>query len=324
MKALLFLLLAALAAPQTPEKISPETYISTYSELAVSEMARTGVPASISLAQGMLESDFGNSRLALEGKNHFGIKCHNDWMGARVFQDDDAANECFRVYVRVEDSFADHSDFLRGGKRYASLFNLDPKDYKAWAKGLQKSGYATSKKYAKSLTELIERYELYRFDSEAAGSTPAPPALDATDGQPEAAEALATESKSVPDEVPAETFRFRAGREVMKLNGVRCIRTIKGETYTSIARTYNLFDKELLFFNDLGEAEELEPGSLVFLGLKRSIAPRGYYIHTVAEGDGRLRDICQKYGVRVSAIRRINKFSKTYEPSTGDTIYLRR
>ncbi len=132
-------------------------YINTYKDLAVSEMRRTGVPASITLAQGMIESDYGRSSLARLGNNHFGIKCHNDWTGQTIRQNDDRRNECFRKYRRPEDSFYDHSDFLRTGSRYSFLFDLESTNYKAWANGLKKAGYATHPDYANMLIRKIER-----------------------------------------------------------------------------------------------------------------------------------------------------------------------
>jgi len=141
-----------------------QDYIDKYKDLAIREMNRTGVPASITLAQGMIESDFGNSSLAREGNNHFGIKCHNDWQGPSIRHHDDRRNECFRKYSSPEDSFNDHSDFLRSTSRYSFLFNLPPTDYKAWAKGLKKAGYATDPQYANMLIRKIEENSLYNFD----------------------------------------------------------------------------------------------------------------------------------------------------------------
>lgn len=143
---------------------SRSQYIEEYHELAIKEMNRVGIPASITLAQGMLESGNGNSTLARKSNNHFGIKCHNDWKGKRVYHDDDRKGECFRKYKTVYQSYIDHSDFLTGKQRYASLFELKTTDYKGWAKGLKKAGYATDPKYAHRLIEIIEENNLDRFD----------------------------------------------------------------------------------------------------------------------------------------------------------------
>lgn len=153
-------LVGLVAADDTPQ----ERYIKKYSQMAVQEMIRSGVPASITLAQGMLESGNGLSKLATKGNNHFGIKCHKGWEGKTMRVDDDAPNECFRVYASVADSYKDHSDFLRYRDRYKFLFDLERTDYKGWAYGLKKAGYATDPGYPTKLIKYIEDYELYRFD----------------------------------------------------------------------------------------------------------------------------------------------------------------
>jgi flagellum-specific peptidoglycan hydrolase FlgJ len=139
-------------------------YIKKYAPLAVLEMHKYDIPASITLAQGILESGNGRSRLASKSNNHFGIKCHVGWKGAKVYHDDDEKGECFRKYKYVQSSYKDHSEFLSGRRRYASLFKLRKSDYKGWAKGLKKAGYATDKKYPKKLIKIIEEYKLYEFD----------------------------------------------------------------------------------------------------------------------------------------------------------------
>ena len=139
-------------------------YIKKYAPIAVSEMHKYKVPASITLAQGILESGNGRSQLASKSNNHFGIKCHTGWKGAKVYHDDDEKGECFRKYKYVESSYEDHSQFLSGRRRYASLFALRKTDYKGWSKGLKKAGYATDKNYPKKLIKIIETYELYEFD----------------------------------------------------------------------------------------------------------------------------------------------------------------
>lgn len=309
---LLLLLLGAFAAAAAPEKKSTEAYISEYSQLAVREMERSGVPASITMAQAILESDSGNSVLAVQGRNHFGIKCHNDWMGEKMYADDDKEGECFRVYVKVEDSFSDHSDFLRYSRRYAALFELDPRDYKAWATGLQQCGYATSRRYAKSLIGLIERYGLASLDSRVEEVPVSPAELE----KPKPVESVSA--------VYQEEFRFRAGRELMKVNGVLCVRALEGESYGSLAKLFNLFDFEILSFNDLSAEAPLTAGDIVFLARKKGHTVKSLDKHIVEEGDGTLRDICQKYGVREKAIRRLNRFDAAHQPSAGDTILLRR
>jgi len=165
------------AVSTTPANGSAEQYIGTFSGLAVSEMNRTGIPASITLAQGLIESGMGKSRLAIEANNHFGIKCHDDWTGPTIRHSDDRRNECFRKYRNPEESFRDHSDFLVNQVRYKALFDLDPKDYKSWARELKKAGYATNPDYANMLIRKIEEYGLHRYDlgTSIAESNPALP-----------------------------------------------------------------------------------------------------------------------------------------------------
>lgn len=182
-------------------------YLNKYSSLAVSEMKRSGVPASITLAQGMLESNYGRSRLATQGNNHFGIKCHSDWKGQKIYHDDNRRGECFRSYSSVEESYRDHSDFLVNGSRYRDLFNLSKTDYKGWAHGLKKAGYATDPRYPELLIRKIEEYRLWAYDTggtasavttqqAVAGKVPA-----ATGNEPVtvAAGSVQGSGKSVPD-----------------------------------------------------------------------------------------------------------------------------
>jgi flagellum-specific peptidoglycan hydrolase FlgJ len=158
--------------PKTTTKNAAELYIDTYRDVAKREMELHGIPASITLAQGILESGSGNGKLTLKSNNHFGIKCHKGWKGQRVYHDDDKDQECFRKYANPAYSFTDHSLFLTGRSRYAGLFKLPKDDYKGWAKGLKKAGYATDRKYPKKLIALIERYELYKYDAEVLGKKP--------------------------------------------------------------------------------------------------------------------------------------------------------
>lgn len=161
-------LLLLFVNPAIAQEITREQYINTYKDIAIRQMKLYGIPASIILAQGCLESGNGNSRLAVKGNNHFGIKCHNTWKGRRIYHNDDEKGECFRRYTQAEDSFKDHSEFLRNGKRYQSLFDLSKTDYKAWAHGLKAAGYATNPKYAQLLIDIIERDQLYRYDTNTA------------------------------------------------------------------------------------------------------------------------------------------------------------
>lgn len=329
MKHLVILLLGLLFALPSADETPQQKYIDTYAQLAISEMERTGVPASITLAQAMLESEYGQSELAFQFNNHFGIKCHSDWKGAKTYYDDDRKGECFRVYTTPEESFKDHSDFLRYQSRYASLFELKPTDYKGWARGLKSAGYATDPAYAVKLIQLIEEYDLDEYDygmpekkdrkskGSAKSSNAKPVTVPRTPKEMEKPHLVDTNYK--------EQYDFTVTRPVYELNGVPCVYAMDGETYESIALSHNLFRKELLRFNDLKQDSRLEPGTVVFLQPKKAQAEKGLEKYIVGPDEHiTLREISQKFGVKESALRKMNKLSSTYVPLEGDTILLRK
>ncbi len=289
-------------------------YIEKYAPLAVSEMKRTGVPASITLAQGLLESDAGLSALASKGNNHFGIKCHNDWRGKNMKVDDNAPGECFRVYPSAEASFRDHSDFLRSRDRYKSLFELKPTDYKGWARGLRKAGYATDPGYADKLITLIEDYRLYEYDAKTKVSVQPPREVETP--------------KAVPLEVVErkyrESVRFALSRSVYEQNGVPFVYSSEGESYRSIASSNGLFLRELLRFNDLQEERALEPGTVVYLARKKAQAAPGVMKYVVGEDGETMRGISQRFGIRLAALQKMNPALIGYRLEEGDTIILRK
>ena len=311
MKKTLILLLAAVCLVASADT-AYEKYIRKYADIAVAEMQRTGVPASITLAQGLIESGAGLSTLATKGNNHFGIKCHNDWTGARMYHDDDRKGECFRVYKSAEDSFRDHSDFLRYYDRYKSLFDLSPDDYRGWAKGLKKAGYATDPSYASKLIKVIEDYELYKYDSGVVISE-----------LPEAP--LKVERVEQVKKISArEKYNFSTERLVYEKNKVQFVYAEEGETYASIAAAYHLFVKEILSFNDLKEEVALEPGTMVYIRPKKKYAAKGLEKFIVGEEPVTLRDICQRFAVKMSSIVKLNGLAADYVPAEGDTILLRK
>lgn len=303
-----------------------EAYIMKYSDLAVSEMYRSGVPASITLAQGLLESGYGYSTLAREANNHFGIKCHSDWKGEKIFADDDAKGECFRKYPHTLDSYSDHSDFLRYKPRYAFLFDYQRTDYKSWAHGLKKAGYATDPKYAYKLIDIIENYNLSRFDlaepvastDESKKSTEAEPAqLPESPAQLEAASRFTGSGRT-------GTFAVSLHREVLQLNGTPFIYAREGETYTSIAALYDLFPKELMRFNDQQQDRELGPGEIVYLQHKSRYAVKGLEKHICSDGET-LRGISQKYAITLKSLMKLNgiKSVDEYIVREDNTLLLR-
>lgn len=290
-------------------------YIDKYSDLAIKEMKRTGVPASITLAQGILESNAGQSVLTTKGNNHFGIKCHNDWRGKTMKMDDNAPKECFRVYPNAEASFRDHSDFLRSRDRYKSLFELKQTDYKGWARGLKKAGYATDPGYADKLITLIEDYELYRFDKGVKVSVKPPLEIE---------EPKVVQLEPRPGMKYQESVTFSTARKVYSQNGVPFVYAEAGETYASIAASNGLFLKELLKFNDYEQEVALEPGTMVYLARKKAQGPVGVNKYVVEKDGETLRGIAQRFGIRYAALQKLNivLYGKTLEE--GDTVILRK
>lgn len=302
----LLCLCGAGAGDTTPQ----QRYVEKYAPMAVREMLRSGVPASITLAQGMLESGNGESKLATKGKNHFGIKCHKGWTGKSMKVDDDARGECFRVYDSVEESYRDHSDFLRYRDRYKFLFDLDRTDYKGWAYGLKKAGYATDPSYAAKLIRYIEDNNLSRFDvlkEVEAEEMPLPP------------HRIEAPVLTMSD----EEFHFPLTRELYSINGVPFVYSLEGETYKSIAKHYHLFHREILRFNDLKRDAPLAPGTVVYLAHKKNHSPKGLDKYIVEEDGEDFHAICQRFALKEKAVLKMNGLSKAPSLREGDELKLR-
>lgn len=290
--------------------MSRQEYIGKYKDLAIRQMKAYGIPASIIMAQACLESGDGNSSLAVNANNHFGIKCH-DWKGESVRHDDDEKNECFRKYKHAEESFSDHSDFLRYRQRYSFLFDLDSKDYKGWAYGLKQAGYATNPQYPELLIKIIEDYQLYLFDREVtvASLPPTPESL----------------KKPLPLNPLKKSplYKFSINRSLFTQNGTAFIVAEQHDTYESIAKEYNLFTKELKRFNDADKNQELKAGDMVYVQKKRNKSPKHLDMHIVDNGDT-LRNIAQQYGVQLKHILKYNNLKETDIIHPGDKIKLRK
>lgn len=271
-----------------------EAYIAKYKDVAIHEMKEYGIPASITLAQGLLESGSGQSYLATEANNHFGIKCHLDWDGRKVYKDDDRRNECFRAYDDPDDSFRDHSLFLTTRSRYAFLFEESPTDYKAWAKGLKKAGYATNRKYDDRLIDLIERYELHQFD------------LEGYDAEP--------------DEKEEEVFA--AYQINVSKNRVKYIIPEEGDTFELIAEATDRRVEDLLKYNELSYDTELTPGQRLYLQPKRRKAARDHKFYVVQEGDD-MYSVSQKFGVKLEKLYERNEMRVGEQPAVGQKLELR-
>ncbi len=291
---------------------SRQDYILKYKDWAIREMNRTGIPASITLGQGILESGDGNSNLAREANNHFGIKCHSDWTGKRFKHDDDKRNECFRKYNSAEESYRDHSDFLTGKQRYASLFDLNPTDYKGWAKGLKKAGYATHPKYDNLLIGIIESNQLYQYDK--------PGKINTTSG----------EVRNEPDrtdnsnqQVFTEDFNIPTGeRRVKTMNRITYILAREGDTFAYLAKEMDMMKWDLPKYNEMAEDAVMTEGQIIFLQPKRNQAEAGFDFHIVKEGDS-IWSISQRYGVKKERLYNYNELKEGKEPVVGEKIWLK-
>lgn len=304
-------------------------YIQKYAHIAVSEQAKFGIPASITLAQGLLESGAGKSELALKSNNHFGIKCHTGWTGERTYHDDDAEQECFRKYKNVSESYDDHSLFLTSRPRYADLFSLKATDYKGWAHGLKKAGYATDPNYANKLIKIIEDYGLHQLDTQGSlGSGYQMVTEKESDFNTNNQNSKTTDRKrnvrknkrkaaTAMGYVPA----YRQ-HEVERTNGVRCVIAQAGDTYASIADEFDLRESDLLRFNDLNSVQQLEQGEKVYLAPKKAKAPKGNSYYQVKAGDT-ARDISQRYGIRLKKLYDLNGMSYKQGVKIGQSLRLR-
>lgn len=259
-----------------------EDYIRLFSHLAIEQQEEFGIPASVTLAQGILESSAGRSRLATKGNNHFGIKCHKDWKGSSMRQDDDAPNECFRVYHSPEESYRDHSLFLKRD-RYKPLFELDPTDYKGWALGLKKCGYATDPNYADRLITIIERYGLFTYDSALGDADETVMFIKSTLG---------------------------ATHRVRKTNGLHYIVALPDDTYESIAKELGMNVKKLMKYNDADKNTIIKPWEEIYLEEKNDMATGEQETAMIGEGET-MRDLAQRYGIKLKKLKSINKSVKS-------------
>lgn len=301
------------------QRITPEEYIQTYKDIAMQEMREHKIPASITLAQGLLESGAGNSALAREAKNHFGIKCHKGWTGKTYYMDDDEKDECFRKYKNAEESFRDHSEFLCGRTRYAALFDLEITDYKGWARGLKAAGYATNPKYAQLLIDRIELYDLTKYDKIALGQMTDDNQLPEIEPEDELLElAFSPENRSAYELVDMTADK----RFIYENNGVRFVYAKEGETPEQLAREFNIKYKKFCEYNLLRRPDEMvfHSGDVVYLAkLKNKNWKAKKY--TVAEGET-VRDVALRFAVKPEKVMKKNGL-KSARLQKGQVLWLR-
>ena len=299
-KKLAIIVLASLSlVGMAQQKMTRTEYIDTYKELAMQEMVKSKIPASITLAQGILESGNGNSRLATKANNHFGIKCHG-WEGKSIRHDDNAKNECFRKYNSVEESYHDHSEFLTTRGRYSFLFELEQDDYKGWAKGLKKAGYATSPTYSKALINIIEANNLQQYDEYV----------------------IANKDANWKKNPVAQT-EYAGNRKVKYNNRVKYVIAKEGDTFESLADEMDLLDWQLPKYNGMNMASKIKEGTYIYLQPKRKKASVDNKTYMVKEGETIL-DISQKFAMKESEIRKKNGLAENEEPQAGVLLFLRK
>jgi len=303
----------------TPD-LSVQEYVNSFKGLAVAEMSRTGIPASITLAQGIIESDCGHSALAREANNHFGIKCHDNWNGPTIRHTDNSRNECFRKYSKAEDSFYDHSDFLKSVPRYSFLFDLNSSDYKAWAHGLKKAGYATNPDYANMLIRTIEENELWHFDRGIQAINPMPPKTGAVN-EPFAVQAVDSSKKKIATSSVNMSVMARVPR-VLENNRIQYIIVKDGDTREKLENEFQLLKWELSKYNELKNDFSLVPGQILYLQPKRDKAEPGKEYYSAVEGDT-MYLISQKYGIKLRKLYEMNRMEEGNEPEQGQKIWLR-
>lgn len=312
----------AIKAPVSSSKAygSAESYIENYKDLAISEMKRTGVPASITLAQGIIESDMGRSTLATEGNNHFGIKCHDDWKGPVVRHNDDRRNECFRKYSQAEESYKDHSDFLTKEPRYKSLFSLDVTDYKGWARGLKRTGYATNPEYANMLIRKIEEYGLNNYDRGINYTEKSDSRKDIVPDKQESRLAGSPEKTvgNVNGNYAVTALRSR----VLEKNRIQYIIAKEGDTHESLEKEFQLLRWELAKYNELQTDFRITPGQILYLQPKREKADIRFEYHTAESGET-MYSISQIYGIKLKSLLNMNRMTSGQEASEGQKIWLR-
>ena len=310
-----------LEAQNTAEIIN---YIRTYKDIAIDEMQRSGVPASIILAQGIHETEAGTSELVRKSNNHFGIKCKENWTGSVVYHDDDERGECFRSYDKPEDSYKDHSDFLRNSSRYGFLFKLDPTDYYSWAYGLKKAGYATNVHYPQILIKLIEDYNLEQYTLIAMGrAVPAQETLMANDQgktlstRPINGSLATTDKERVSVSLPS-VRAYPTGEFILNYTKVFFARA--GSSLLSLAGEYNISLPRLLDFNDLKPEDLLlMKDQLLFLQRKRKVGNNEF--HIVREGET-LYDICQTEAIRYESLLELNLLKDGEQPAVEEKLNL--
>ena len=297
-----FLLTTAPMSAQMKWNQTYQTYINQYKDLAIEQMLRYRIPASITLAQGLFESAAGRSDLVRQGNNHFGIKCHTSWMGPKQYHDDDARGECFRVYSDAKESYEDHSQFLARQSRYASLFNLSTSDYKGWARGLKQCGYATNPQYANKLIQIIELYKLHEYD------------------KAKRYDKFMSEHSGTDQPINAQGLLH----PIHLFNDNYYLYAREGDTFKGIGKEVGISWKKLAKYNERDKNDILRKGDIIYLKKKRKKAPKQYKKrpHIVQAGES-MYGISQKYGIRLKNLYKMNGLDPDFKIYPGARLRVR-
>jgi len=315
--AILFSIISFTALAQ---RITIEEYVEQFKNIAMNEMRRSGVPASITLAQGILESENGNSDLVKRSNNHFGIKCKSTWTGESVKHDDDANGECFRAYNNAADSYRDHSDFLKVNQRYASLFSLDPSDYAGWARGLKKAGYATNPRYPELLIRYIEQNNLQQFSLLVLNKLPETEIaaqIAATNENKNTPQVTVSESRELPA-APVAVISADPGK-IISINNTKCVFAKKGTSLLAIADKNNISLTKLMEFNDMAEEGVLSKDQYIYLVKKSKTGDLEFY--TVQTGET-LNDVAQLTGIQLKYLLEYNNLNAEAKINAGTKLFL--
>ncbi len=339
MKKLVLFLCITLCLSAHAQREKAEAYVNTYKEIAIQEMLRSGVPASITLAQGVLESQFGESDLVKSSNNHFGIKCKTEWTGPKVYHDDDEKGECFRVYATAEESYKDHSEFLKTRPHYAFLFKLDPTDYEGWAKGLKKAGYATSVTYPQQLLKVINDYNLQQYSllalarsknnkqpdntllvnntTQVTAEAPVQVSEVKKNIEPTTTIEVATTAMVTANVDPAKNISYPQG--IFAINHTKVFYGTAGTSLLSLANQFDIPLSKLFAYNDMDEMDVLDTDQLIFIEKKQKKGATSF--HTVGGGET-LHSISQQEGILLESLLEYNNCKKGATALPGEKIYL--
>ena len=319
--AALFVVVSLFTA-QAKERQTREEYVEKYKAIAIAHMERYGIPASITMAQGILESDSGNSRHSTSSNNHFGIKCKKHWTGDKVYHDDDAKGECFRAYPSVEASYQDHADFLDQSPRYDSLFAYPADDYRSWARGLKAAGYATAPDYAERLVKIIESMKLYLLDKENGNKIYSAAQTATANTEAWFESNIATSDEQINPNAFRVTVNSHKGYGVYRTNHTFYVVAKEGDTFESIGALFDISPKMLRKFNDVANDGSLSKGDIVYIERKKTQWLGNVMQHKVVR-DENLYSLSQSYGIRQKSLAKLNKLRPTDDVHKGDIIRLK-